>query len=113
MTDVAERPVSVSDAAAKRVAEILKSEPDGSMLRVSVSGGGCSGFQYGFDITTERAADDIVLEKHGATVIVDPVSVEYMSGSVIDYVDALIGASFQVRNPLATASCGCGTSFSI
>ena len=113
MTDVAERPVSVSDAAAKRVAEILKSEPDGSMLRVSVSGGGCSGFQYGFDITTERAEDDIVLEKHGATVVVDPVSVEYMSGSVIDYVDALIGASFQVRNPLATASCGCGTSFSI
>ena len=113
MTDVAERPVSVSDAAAKRVAEILKSEPNGSMLRVSVSGGGCSGFQYGFDITTERAADDIVLEKHGATVVVDPVSVEYMSGSVIDYVDALIGASFQVRNPLATASCGCGTSFSI
>jgi len=113
MTDAADIPVSVSDAAAKRVAAILSNEPAGSMLRVSVSGGGCSGFQYGFDITTEREADDLVIEKDGATVVVDPVSVEYMAGSVIDYVDALIGASLQVRNPLATASCGCGTSFSI
>ena len=113
MSETLETPVTVSDAAVKRIAAILAKEPDGSMLRVSVSGGGCSGFQYGFDITTEQESDDLVLARDGATVVVDPVSVEYMSGSVIDYVDALIGASFQIRNPLATASCGCGTSFSI
>lgn len=108
-----EHPVTVSDAAVSQIAKILANEPAGSMLRVSVSGGGCSGFQYGFDIVTEKEDDDLVLARDGATVVVDPTSIEYMEGSVIDYVDALIGASFQVKNPLATASCGCGTSFSI
>ena len=105
--------IEVSDAAAKRVAAIVSDEPDMNALRVSVEGGGCSGFSYKFDLTDTSTDDDIVIEKHGARVLVDPVSVMYMDGSVIDFVDELLGQSFQVRNPNATASCGCGTSFSI
>jgi iron-sulfur cluster assembly accessory protein len=105
--------VTLSERAAKRIVKILAKEPDGTVLRVSVSGGGCSGFQYGFDLDASRAADDIVVERDGAVVIIDPVSLPYMGGSEIDFVDDLIGQSFQIRNPNATASCGCGTSFSI
>ncbi|MBV9262320.1 MAG: iron-sulfur cluster insertion protein ErpA [Pseudolabrys sp.] len=105
--------VTVSERAARRISEILKSEPPGTMLRVSVEGGGCSGFQYKFDMERAKAADDIVIARDGATVLIDPVSVNYMAGSEIDFVDDLIGASFKVHNPNATASCGCGTSFSI
>ena len=105
--------VTVSDKAARRIGEILKSEPAGTMLRVSVEGGGCSGFSYKFDMARERAADDLVIARDGAVVLIDAVSVNYMAGSEIDFVDDLIGASFKVKNPQATASCGCGTSFSI
>ena len=105
--------IQVSERAAKRIGAILKTEPAGTMLRVSVEGGGCSGFQYKFDMDRERAADDLVLEREGVTVLVDPVSSQYMAGSEIDFVDDLIGASFRINNPNATASCGCGTSFSI
>ena len=105
--------VSLSERAARRIGEILKGEPDGAMLRVSVEGGGCSGFQYRFNIDRAKAADDLVLAREGAVVLIDPVSVNYMAGSEIDFVDDLIGQSFKVKNPLATASCGCGTSFSI
>jgi iron-sulfur cluster assembly accessory protein len=108
MTDV-----TLSDSAVKRIGEILKTEPDGAMLRVSVEGGGCSGFQYKFDIERARADDDLVLARDGAVVLIDPVSVNYMAGSQIDFVDDLIGQSFKINNPQATASCGCGTSFSI
>ena len=83
------------------------------MLRVSVEGGGCSGFQYKFDIARDRADDDLVLAREGAVVLIDPVSVNYMAGSQIDFVDDLIGQSFKINNPQATASCGCGTSFSL
>ena len=83
------------------------------MLRISVSGGGCSGFQYKFDVETARADDDLVITRDGATVVVDPASVPFLEGSEVDFVDDLIGASFRVANPNATASCGCGTSFSI
>ena len=83
------------------------------MLRVSVEGGGCSGFQYRFDLVKEQAAEDLVVHEEGATVLVDEVSLPYMAGSVLDYVDDLIGASFKVKNPNATASCGCGTSFAV
>lgn len=83
------------------------------MLRVAVEGGGCSGFQYKFDLTRARAADDILIERDGASVLIDPVSLQYLAGSEIDFVDALIGASFQIRNPNATSSCGCGTSFAL
>ena len=105
--------ITVSDRAARRIGEILKTEGDGAMLRISVEGGGCSGFQYKFDIERAKAADDLVISRDGAVVLIDPISVNYMAGSEIDFVDDLIGASFRVTNPNATASCGCGTSFSI
>ena len=105
--------VEMTDRAARRIRELLKSEPPGSMLRVSVAGGGCSGFQYKFDCVTAQADDDLVLAHNGATVLVDPVSVQYMAGAEIDFVDDLIGSSFRIKNPVATASCGCGTSFSV
>ena len=105
--------VTVTDRAAKRIAEIAKGDPAAPLLRVSVEGGGCSGFQYKFDLVSEKAGDDLVLEKGGATVLIDPVSVEYMAGAEIDFVDDLMGAAFKIKNPVATASCGCGTSFTI
>ncbi len=108
-----ETPVTVSDRAARRIAEIVASEPANTMLRVSVNGGGCSGFQYKFDLVQDRADDDLAIEKNGSTVLIDPMSLIYMQGSEIDFVDDLIGASFRINNPNATASCGCGTSFSI
>jgi iron-sulfur cluster assembly accessory protein len=106
-------PITVSERAARRIAEILKAEPAGTMLRVSVEGGGCSGFQYKFDMERARADDDLVITRDNATVLIDSVSVNYLAGSEIDFVDDLIGAAFKVKNPQATASCGCGTSFSI
>ena len=105
--------VTLTDRAARRIGEILKGEPAGAMLRVSVEGGGCSGFQYKFDLDHDRASDDLVLARDGATVLIDPVSLQYMTGAEIDYVDDLIGASFKINNPIAAASCGCGTSFSV
>lgn len=103
----------MSDTAAKRIAEITATESANKMLRVTVSGGGCSGFQYGFELDNARNDDDLVIEKAGATVLIDSVSLMYMEGSEIDFVDDLIGAAFQINNPNATAACGCGTSFSI
>ena len=105
--------IKVSERAARRIGEILKGEPTGTMLRVSVEGGGCSGFQYKFDIERAKAADDLVISRDGAVVLIDPISVNYMAGSEIDFVDDLIGASFKVKNPQAKASCGCGTSFTL
>jgi len=113
MLDTQDKTVTVTARAAKQIARILAREPEKKALRVSVSGGGCSGFQYAFDLETQRGDDDIVIEKDGVEVLVDSISLMYMSGSEIDFVDDLIGASFQVKNPHATASCGCGTSFSI
>jgi iron-sulfur cluster assembly accessory protein len=111
--DAAPGAVSLSDRAAQRIARLLAREPEGSALRVSVSGGGCSGFQYGFDFDAARGPDDLVIERGGAVVLIDSVSLPYMAGSEIDFVDDLIGQAFKIRNPNATASCGCGTSFSI
>jgi iron-sulfur cluster assembly accessory protein len=105
--------VTLSERAARRILKILAAEPGGTALRISVSGGGCSGFQYGFDLDAARAPDDIVVERDGAVVVIDPVSLPYMGGAEVDFVDDLIGQSFQIKNPNATASCGCGTSFSI
>jgi iron-sulfur cluster assembly accessory protein len=112
-TATAMKGVEISDAAAARIASILAAEPDKSALRVAVEGGGCSGFSYKFDLVGERNDDDVVIEKDGAKVFIDEISLVYMGGSVIDFVDDLIGQSFQIRNPNAVASCGCGTSFSI
>ena len=108
-----EASVVVTERAARRIGEILQKEPAGTMLRVSVAGGGCSGFQYKFDTERAKADDDIVIERAGATVLIDPVSLNYMAGAEIDFVDDLIGSSFKVNNPQATASCGCGTSFAL
>ncbi|HEY2758795.1 MAG TPA: iron-sulfur cluster insertion protein ErpA [Pseudolabrys sp.] len=105
--------VTVSERAARRIGEILQGEPNGTMLRVSVEGGGCSGFQYKFDMDRAKAEDDLVIARDGAVVLIDPISVNYMAGSEIDFVENLIGASFQVINPQAKTSCGCGTSFSL
>ena len=101
---VPEGEVVVSTAAAKRVAKILATEPDMTALRVSVEGGGCSGFSYKFDLTDDAQDDDMVLEAEGAKVLIDPISLMYMGGSVIDFVDDLMGQSFQIKNPNATAS---------
>jgi iron-sulfur cluster assembly accessory protein len=105
--------VELSDAAAKRIVEIVAKEPGKTALRVAVEGGGCSGFSYKFDLVSERNEDDVAIEKDGATVLIDDISLVYMGGSIIDFVDDLMGQSFQIRNPNAVASCGCGTSFSI
>ena len=105
--------ITITERAAQRIGQILRNEPAGAMLRVSVEGGGCSGFQYKFDFDQSKAADDLILTRDGATVLIDPMSQQYMEGAEIDYVDDLIGASFKIKNPVATASCGCGTSFSI
>src|SRR5437879_1286831 len=105
--------VQLTTKAAGRIGEILRREPLGAMLRVSVEGGGCSGFQYKFEIDRAKSVDDLVITFEGAKVLIDQVSLGYLDGSEIDFVDDLIGASFHVNNPQATASCGCGTSFSI
>jgi len=107
-------PVTISASAARRVAEILAAEGEpGLMLRIAVTGGGCSGFQYNFTFDKERTDDDVTVERDGVTVLVDTMSVEYMRGSEIDFVEDMIGASFQIKNPNATAKCGCGTSFAV
>ena len=105
--------ISLTERAARRINEIMGGEPSGSMLRISVNGGGCSGFAYAFDVDRTRQDDDIVVERDGVSVLVDQVSLQYMDGSVIDFVDDLIGQSFKIENPHAVASCGCGTSFSL
>ena len=105
--------LTLSPAAAKRLREIGDAEGKPIMLRIAVEGGGCSGFQYKFDVERDRADDDLVIERDSAVVLVDPSSVPFLAGSEVDFVDDLIGASFRVENPNATASCGCGTSFSI
>lgn len=105
--------ITVSESAAKRIAKIISADPDKTALRVSVEGGGCSGFSYKYDLVNEQNDDDLVIEKLGAKVFIDSISVPYLDGSQIDFVDDLMGQSFQIRNPNATASCGCGTSFAI
>ena len=105
--------VTMTDRAARRIGEILKAEPNGSALRVSVEGGGCSGFQYKFDVDRAKTTDDLVIGRDGATIFIDSVSLQYMAGAEIDFVDDLIGAAFRINNPIAKASCGCGTSFTV
>lgn len=105
--------IVATEAAQKRVAEILRGEPEGSWLRISVNGGGCSGFQYAFDIAPQAEPDDIILARDAARIAVDSVALDFMKGAKIDFVDDLMGSSFRVDNPNATASCGCGTSFAV
>ena len=105
--------VTVTERAAKRIAQIVANEPENNMLRVSVEGGGCSCFEYRFDLVSNAEPKDILIERSGAKVLVDSLSLSYLAGSENDYIDDLMTASFKIRNPNATASCGCGTSFSV
>ena len=107
-------PFSVSESAAARIAKITVGEPDGTRFRVSIKGGGCSGFQYLFDFdATAPAEGDTVIDKNGASVIIDDMSLSMLAGSQLDYVETLGSAGFEIKNPNATASCGCGSSFSL
>jgi len=105
--------VTLSESAAKRIQAISEREGHPVMLRVAVEGGGCSGFQYQFDLVDAVQEDDLKVERDGAAALVDVVSLALLGGSEIDYVDELAGAEFRVRNPNAKSSCGCGVSFSI
>ena len=106
--------LGISDNAAKRIALLVENEEtDGMRLRVSVSGGGCSGFQYGFSLDNERGEEDVLFEKNGIEVVVDETSLEFLKGSELDFVEDLIGSYFAMKNPNATSPCGCGTSFSV
>ena len=106
-------PVVLTPAAARRLHELAASEGRPLMLRVAVDGGGCSGFQYRFDLVEEAAPEDVRVERDGAAALIDDVSMPFLAGSEIDFVDELVGAQFKVKNPNAQSSCGCGVSFSI
>ena len=116
-THVVDAPASfqLTARAAAQIRAIVEGQPAGTpqALRVAVLAGGCSGFQYRFELDGERAEDDLVVERDGATVLVDPASLDLLAGSELDYTDALMGAHFAVRNPNAASGCGCGTSFSV
>jgi len=106
--------VTATDAALKRIAAIIAKDNEGkNALRISVEGGGCSGFSYKFDLVNDQEENDLVIEGHDGKILIDEMSLIYMGGSQIDFVDDLMGQSFQVNNPNAVASCGCGTSFSL
>ena len=105
--------ITLTDRAAARIRDILAREPGKNALRIAVNGGGCSGFQYEFQLAETPAEDDLVIERNGVKALVDPVSQGFLEGAEIDFVDDLMGQSFRIRNPNATSSCGCGTSFSI
>lgn len=116
MSDLSNAPrhVALSERAAKRIAWLIAREGDLELhLRVAVNGGGCSGFQYSFDFDKQINDDDLVVERDGVKLVVDEISLQYMEGSEVDYVEDMMAAAFTVRNPNAAASCGCGTSFSI
>jgi len=105
--------ITMTASAARRIAKVLEKDPGKIALRISVEGGGCSGFSYRFNLVDTQTADDLVITRDGATVLIDSVSLPFMDGSEIDFVDDLMGQSFQIKNPNATSSCGCGTSFSV
>lgn len=103
----------LSPSAAARVATIAAKQGKPAILRLSVEGGGCSGFQYKFGLAEAPDADDLVVERDGVTLVVDPVSLDLVAGSMVDYVESLGGAAFKVENPNASAGCGCGSSFAV
>ena len=118
MTEIQERPtatpiVSLTEAAATKIKQLLAEETDVGVLRIAIQGGGCSGFQYGLGFDTGAAEGDLELEQHGVTVVIDPFSAPYLRGAEVDYVDSIQAAGFAVNNPNAVASCGCGHSFQV
>ena len=113
-TEIEDRQIVVTENAARRIAALrTQEEADGAFLRIAVSGGGCSGFQYGFTFDDQRSDDDFVFERDGIAVVVDDVSLGLLNGAEIDFVEDMMGASFRITNPNAASSCGCGNSFSI
>ena len=113
-TEIEDRQIVVTENAARRIAALrTQEEADGAFLRIAVSGGGCSGFQYGFPYDDQRSDDDFVIERDGIAVVVDDVSLGLLNGAEIDFVEDMMGASFRINNPNAASSCGCGNSFSI
>ena len=107
-------PLQFTDAAASKVRNLIEEEGnEGLMLRVFISGGGCSGFQYGFTFDENLAEGDTVVERGGVKLLIDPMSIQYLMGAEIDYTEGLEGAQFVIRNPNATTTCGCGSSFSV
>ena len=107
-------PLNVTDAAAAKVRELIAEEGNPALkLRVYISGGGCSGFQYGFSFDEERAEDDLAIERDGMTLVIDPLSLQYLMGAEVDYSESLSGAQFVIRNPNAKTTCGCGSSFTV
>jgi iron-sulfur cluster insertion protein len=112
--EIEQRRIVLTENAARRIAALqVQEQVDNALLRIAVSGGGCSGFQYGFSFDDQRNEDDVVFERDGVGVIVDVVSLDLLDGAEIDFVEDLMGAAFQIRNPNAASSCGCGNSFSI
>lgn len=106
-------PLVFTDAAANKVKSLVEEENANLKLRVYITGGGCSGFQYGFTFDEKTNEDDLMIEKNGVALVVDPMSLQYLVGGVIDYVEGLQGSRFVVDNPNATTTCGCGSSFSV
>lgn len=114
MNAVAENPINFTDNAANKVKELIEEEGNPELkLRVFVTGGGCSGFQYGFTFDEEVAEDDTTMQKNGVTLLIDPMSYQYLVGAEIDFTEGLEGSQFVIRNPNATSTCGCGSSFSV
>ena len=113
MTDVADIPLLLTERAASRIRELVAAEASGTMLRLSVSGGGCSGYQYGFTLDDTLTPDDRVVERGGAKLVVDTISLGLLGGAEVDFAEELVGSSFTVKNPNAASSCGCGKSFSL
>lgn len=105
--------VRVSASAAKRIAALTAAEGQGVMFRIAVNGGGCSGYQYDFSFDDTATGDDVLIEQDGARVVIDTVSLEFLGGSEVDFVEGLMGSHFEIKNPNAKSSCGCGTSFSV
>jgi iron-sulfur cluster insertion protein len=109
-----EQRITVSESAARRIAEVMRQEgTTGAFLRIAVSGGGCSGFQYGFTFDDQKTEEDRIFERDGVNVVIDETSLGLLAGAEIDFVEDMMGAAFQVKNPNAASSCGCGNSFSV
>jgi iron-sulfur cluster insertion protein len=114
VAEITEEPLLFTDAAARKVRELIDEEKNEAlMLRVFISGGGCSGFQYGFTFDEGVGDGDVVVERNGVKLLIDPMSIQYLTGAEIDYTEGLEGAQFVIRNPNASTTCGCGSSFSV